>query len=529
MLHELVVRDLGVIEEVALVLGRGMTAMTGETGAGKTLLVGAVELILGGRADPALVRPDAVEASVEGRFDGIDGQEVVVRRVVPADGRSRAYIDGRMATAGELQTLGAELVDLHGQHAHQSLLALASQREALDAFAAVDLGPLRDRRRRRTELERSRDDLGGDERARAREIDLLRHQIEEIDRAAISDPDEDAALSTEEDTLAGAVAHQEAAAAALSALDEDGGARGRLAEAAAALAGRVPFAADHDRLLGAVAEIDDLAAGVRDRSEHIEPDPERLDAVRRRRHQLAEIRRKYGDTLADVLDHRTAIGGQLDDLERHDERAAAIDRALEQLALDRRRAEREVGSARRAGAPELAGAVTEHLRQLGMARARLEVSVGEDPGDEVQFRLAADGGPAARPLRKAASGGELARAMLALRLVLTRGPATLVFDEVDAGIGGTAATAVGHALARLAEDHQVLVVTHLPQVAACADAQVSIVKHGGGSATRADATLLGSEDRVVELTRMLAGRPDSETGREHARELLDAARTARAR
>lgn len=529
MLHELVVRDLGVIHEVALVLGPGMTALTGETGAGKTLLVEAVELILGARSDPALVRSGATEASVEGRFDGPDGTEVVVRRVIPASGRSRAYIDGRLATAAELQALGAHLVDLHGQHAHQSLLVAASQRAALDAFGEVDLGPLGRLRAEQSELERRREDLGGDERARAREIELLRYQVDEMDRAAIAGPDEDDLLSDEEDLLAGAVAHQAAAQAALSALDEDGGARGRLAEAAAELAERPPFASAHDRLVAAGAEIDDLVAGVRETSDLIEPDPERLDVIRRRRHDLADLRRKYGETLADVLSYRKQVGEQLAGLEQHDERAAAIDRDLERVAAERSAAERAVGSARREAAPALATAVSDHLGDLAMARAQVEVEVGGDPGDDVEFRLTANAGAPALSLRKVASGGELARAMLALRLVLTRGPATLVFDEVDAGIGGTAATAVGRALGRLGRDHQVLVVTHLPQVAASADAQVSIVKHDDGVSTRTDAAVLEAEDRVVELTRMLAGRPDSETGREHARELLDTARAARVR
>lgn len=529
MLHELQVRDLGVIHDVSLVLGPGLTALTGETGAGKTLLVEAVELLLGGRADPALVRPGATEASVEGRFDAPDGGEIVIRRVVPSDGRSRAYVDGRLATAGELQDIGRDLVDLHGQHAHQSLLAQSSQRSALDIFGSIDLGPLHELRAEQSALERSREELGGDPRARAREIELLRFQADEIDRVAPTGPAEDGALSDEEDLLAGAVAHQAAAHAALAALDEDGGARGRLAEAAAELADRPPFATAQGRLLAVGAEIDDLVADLRDSVEHIEPDPERLDAIRRRRHELADLRRKYGESLAEVLTYRSQVAEQLAALEQHDERAAAIDRELERVQAERASVEQETGAARREAAPRLADAVSELLGELAMARARIEVTVGDDPGDAVDFRLAANVGAPALPLRKVASGGELARAMLALRLILTSGPATLVFDEVDAGIGGTAATSVGRSLGRLGGDHQVLVVTHLPQVAACADAQVSIVKHDDGVTTRTEAAVLGAEDRVVELTRMLAGRPDSETGREHARELLDAARTARAR
>lgn len=523
------VRDLGVIHEVALLFGPGMTALTGETGAGKTLLVGAVELLLGGRADPALVRSGQDEASVEGRFDGIDDGEMIIRRVVPASGRSRAYIDGRLATAAELQELGSLLVELHGQNSHQSLLAVANQRNALDVFGQIDVGPLEQLRAEQSDLESRRNELGGDERVRAREIELLRYQVEEIDKAAISGPEEDTELSAEEDLLAGAVAHQAAAQAALAGLDAEGGARGRLAEAAAELAARPPFAVAHERLVALGVEIDDLVAGLRDASEQIEPDPERLDSIRRRRHELAELRRKYGETLDAVVSYRSELGDQLEALEAHDERAAELDEDLERVAVARRDLEISVGSARREAAPALAAAVSEHLGDLAMARARVEVEVGPDPGDEVEFALAANAGEPAQSLRKVASGGELARAMLALRLVLSSGPATLVFDEVDAGIGGAAATAVGRALSHVGHEHQVLVVTHLPQVAAYADAQVSVVKRDDGRSTQASAALLESEDRVVELTRMLAGRPDSDSGREHARELLDAARVARTR
>jgi DNA repair protein RecN (Recombination protein N) len=261
----------------------------------------------------------------------------------------------------------------------------------------------------------------------------------------------------------------------------------------------------------------------------VEPDPERLDHIRRRRHELSDLRRKYGETLTDVLAYGREVGERLAALEAHDERAAAIDAELEKVAGERAVVEAEVGSARRAAAPDLAAAVSAHLEDLAMGRAVIEIEVGDDPGDDVEVRLAANAGAPPMALRKVASGGELARAMLALRLVLSRGPATLVFDEVDAGIGGTAATAVGRSLARLGGEHQVLVVTHLPQVAAWADAQVSIVKDDDGVATRTDVEPLDDDGRVVELTRMLAGRPDSESGRDHARELLESARTARSR
>jgi DNA repair protein RecN (Recombination protein N) len=534
MLLELAVRDLGVIDDLRLVLGPGMTALTGETGAGKTLLVEAIELLLGGRADGVLVRPGAEEASIEGRFEH-DGVEVVLSRAVPAEGRSRAYIDGRMATAAALAELGAQLVDLHGQNAHQSLLGTAVQRAALDRFGSVDLAGLLDSRRELAEVEQRLAAMGGDVGARARELDLLRFQATELEAAAIEGPDEDERLDAEEDALADAVAHREAAQHALAALTDDGGALDTVTDALGAVDGRAPFAGSAERLRSLAVELSDVASEVRDAAEAVVDDPERLAALRLRRQLLHDLRRKYGTatlpgetgssragTLADVLAYGDDVSARVADLERHDELAAELD-AQRQRILDRIATEEaRVGAARRAAAPRLAGRVQAELRRLAMPRARVEVAVGDDPGDDVAFLLAANPGSRPLPLTKVASGGELARAMLALRLVLTEAPPTLVFDEVDAGIGGEAAVAVGQALARLAASHQVLVVTHLPQVASAAHAQIGVAKKQGRERTSTTITVLDDESRVIELSRMLSGQPDSEAAREHARELLSA-------
>jgi DNA repair protein RecN (Recombination protein N) len=526
MLVELAVRDLGVIEDLRLVLGPGMTALTGETGAGKTLVVDAIELLVGGKADPVLVRAGADEAWVEGRFVlGVDEvDEVVLARAIPAEGRSRAYVDGRLATIAALAEWGDRLVDLHGQHAHQSLLAPAVQRDALDRFGDVDLGPLREARAHVRAIEAERAGLGGDPRARARELDLLRFQVDELAAAAIEGPDEDEHLERAEAILADAVAHRDAAAAATAALTDDGGATDALGKAIAAVAGRAPFEAVEARLRSAAAEVADLAVEVRGIGEGIDEDPAALEALRARRQLLHDLRRKYGDTLADVLAHATDVEARLAELERHDERAGELDTAMAGALADEAAAAAVVAAARRKAAPALAAAVEEHLGALAMERARIEVVVdGDGPADDVAILLAANPGSPPLPLAKVASGGELARAMLALRLVLTAGPPSLVFDEVDAGIGGTAALAVGRSLAALAADQQVLVVTHLPQVAAFADAHVSVTKESDDATTVAHVARLEGADRVVELTRMLSGQPDSRKGREHAEELLAAA------
>ena len=524
MLLELSVRQLGVIAELALRFGPGMTALTGETGAGKTLVVEALELVLGGRADGMLVRPGADEAEVEARFvDGDD--ERILARAVPASGRSRAYLDGRMAPATSLAEAGAALVDLHGQHAHQSLLAPAVQRAALDRFAGVDLEPLMEARRARRAADEALTALGGDARARAREIDLLRYQVSELEVAGLEDADEDAVLEREEDALADATAHREAAEAAAHALAGDGGAEEVLGAAVGALGGRAPFTELEARLRSALAEITDAAADLRAAAEGLQDDPERLAGLRERRQLLHDLRRKYGATLADVIDFREEASARLRELEGYEERAAVLE--AERAGLDRQvaAAEAAVGAARRRAAPALAAAVEAHLRDLAMPKARFEVRVGEaDPGDDVTFLLGANPGEPALPLAKVASGGELARTMLAARLVLTDAPGTLVFDEVDAGIGGEAAVAVGRALADLARRCQIVVVTHLPQVAAFADHQVAITKveEQGRTVTRAE--VLDDAGRVVELSRMLSGQPDSVTARGHAEELLATAR-----
>ena len=529
MLTELHVTDLGIVADLTLVLGRGLAAITGETGAGKTLLVEAVELLVGSRADTSLVRDGAPEARVEGRFVDDDGAEVVLARVVPLDGRSRAYIDGRLATVGELTEVGARLVDLHGQHAHQSLLAPAVQRGALDRF----VGPpatevLASYRAAREELRRIASELeglGGDERARARELDLLRFQIGEIDAASLEDAGEDVALEAEEALLADAIAHREALAVAYGAVE--GPALDTVGAAAAALAGRAPFAELAERLRGTQAELAELGRDLRVALDSVEDDPQRLEEIRARRALLRELTRKYGETLDDVRAYAREARRRLAELEGYEARAAELERDREVTRARAADAAAALSRARVSGSGSLTEAVTPHLRELAMPAAAFEVVVEpaeptDDGADRVTFLISANPGEPPRPLGKVASGGELSRAMLAARVVLSEAPPTLVFDEVDAGIGGEAGAAVGRLLADLAGTHQVLVVTHLAQVAAYADAQVVVEKREQGKRTVASAETVTGEERVRELSRMLAGVGESAHARSHAAELLDA-------
>ena len=528
VLTELHIENLGVIERLELMLGSGLTALTGETGAGKTMLVEAIELLVGGRADSTVVRHGANEARVDGRFVSADGTETILSRVVPSSGRSRAYVNGRLATVSLLTEMSEHAIDLHGQHAHQNLLSVVTQRAALDDYGKIDLGPLRTARGRLAEIDAALATLGGDERARAREIDLLRYQVDELDAANVVDPDEDALLDTEESVLADAVAHRESGSTAHSLLGDDDGARDLLGGALAAIDGRQPYVRQAARLHELLAEIDDLVAELRDIADGIDESPDRLVELRERRQQLKDLQRKYGADLDAVMAFHAEAEDRLRELESFDERAAALDVERQSVLAEERSAAIAVGAARRKAAPKLAAAVQKRLRNLAMPNAAVGVEVGEHaddhPGDRVQFLLAANPGSPMLPLTRVASGGELARAMLALRLVLSEATAagghdTFVFDEVDAGIGGEAAQAVGDALAALSEHHQVLVVTHLAQVAAVAHAHVAVSKKVKKGATFAAARRLEEGERVDEVARMLSGSA-TESAREHARELL---------
>jgi DNA repair protein RecN (Recombination protein N) len=541
MLVELHVVDLGIVADLDLVLGPGLTAITGETGAGKTLIVEAVELLVGGRADPALVRDGAAEARVEGRFLHPESdEEVVLARVVPREGRSRAYLDGRLATAAELAEVGAVLVDLHGQHVHQSLLDPAVQRAALDRFAgAAAADALRDYRAARArvrDVDAGIAALGGDGRARAREIDLLRFQVEEIGAAHLDDPGEDVALEAEELLLADAVAHREALTRAYQALV--GPALDAVGTAVSALDGRGPFAELAARVRSAQAELADIEQELRREVDRIEDDPARVETVRARRRQLRDLGRKYGSTLADVIEYGGDAANRLAELEGYEERGAALERERHEHAAAADAAAAALSEARRGAAGPLARSIEGYLRELAMPHASVEVLVepaepSDDGMDRVTYLLAPNPGEAARPLARAASGGELSRAMLAARVVLTEAPPTLVFDEVDAGIGGEAGVAVGRLLAALGARHQVLCVTHLAQVAAFAGTQVVVEKAveqvGRAGRTVASASVVEGEARVAELSRMLAGIGDSSHARRHAAELLDAAASMPAR
>ncbi len=538
MIEELSVENLGVVAALRLCLNKGMTAITGETGAGKTLIVGALGLVCGSRADSTLVRPGAEEATVQARFGGpisnLVGDldlgaetEMVISRSISAAGRSRASISGRMVTASMLAQAGGALVEIHGQHGSQALLNPTAQRDALDAFAHLDLGPMMEARRAMAAAAAVIAELGGDRRSLEREAALIAHQLQELDSAGLEDPGETEALEAERDWLGALSEHREAIAASLSRLSGDPG----FSEGAADVLGSVAndlshhpgLAAIAERATALAAEATELGSELRAELERSEDDPGRLEEVNQRLRLLADLRRKYGETLAEVIQFRESLRSRADELSGLEAKVAGAEAEAEAAKRDYEAQQRLVGEARRAAAGPLATKVQQRLATLGMAKARFEISLGDSPTAEpVGFMLGANPGEPVLSLSKVASGGELSRTMLALRLVLTGGPPTAVFDEVDAGIGGAAALAVGRALADCSEQSQVLVVTHLAQVAAFAHNHIAIQKAEEDGRTVSVARVLDPKERLVELARMLSGHPDSEAARAHAKELLAA-------
>lgn len=529
MLAELRVRNLGVVEDATLVLDGGMTALTGETGAGKTMVVEAIRLLTGGRAEQHVVRSGASEAIVEGRF--FDGsEEIVLQRVIRKDGRSRCSVNGEMSTASQLAERGGTLVDLHGQHAHQTLLNSTAQRDALDAFAGIDTSPLHYVQRRLRAIDDQIAGFGGDAHARLREIDLLDFQLEELETAAIEDAAEDERLLDESERLSDATELRDAVARVSELLSDDGGMGSQITTAMKVVSAKSSLQSLSVKLDVLAMQIEEIAQEVGSLSAELEDNPARLEWIQERRSLLKQLQRKYGATLEDVIAYRNDARKRRDELVRHDEVVAALEDERAQVCKDIDAQALAVRKARMSAAPKLAAKVEERLHDLALPNARFVVEVPKTgAGDAVSFQLGPNPGMPVLPVAKAASGGELARTMLALRLSLLASsekvkqhPPTLVFDEVDAGIGGEAALLVGKALAELSHgtNNQVFVVTHLPQVAAFADHQVSVRKEQDDDRTVSAVVDLNKKEREIELARMLSGRPDSTSGRAHARELL---------
>ena len=578
------IRGVGVIDDATLELSPGLNVLTGETGAGKTMVVSGLGLLLGERADSGLVRTGAESALVEGvvqlpldhpalvRADeaGADHEdgELVIARTIAAVGRSRAHVGGRTAPVSVLAELGELLVAVHGQADQWRLKQGEAHRAVLDDFGGLELIALRERvgelYDRWRDTAREHDRLVSEARERAREIDSLTSSLEEIE-AVDPQPGEDLALRAEDERLAHADTLRLAAAQALSDLSGDEYAaepapnvRDLIGSARGALAPATP----HDEALGALDErlhevstlVTDLSADLTAYLEDVELDPERLAFVQERRAALGVLTRKYGESVDDVLEWSGRSAARLDELQTADDRVERLGAEVAQLEADVVAAAVALSEARSAAGKEFGARVSEELAHLAMGKAVVEVDVRRraDPDgvtlpdgervrlsrhgcDDVEILLAANPGAAPRSVAKAASGGELSRVMLALEVVGSRspngdgvtGPPTFVFDEVDAGVGGRAALDVGARLAALAQHAQVIVVTHLAQVAAFADRHLVVHKADDGRITSSSVSIVDGDARLRELSRMMGGDPDSEAGLAHAGDLLEQTSGAR--
>ncbi|MFI9204636.1 DNA repair protein RecN [Streptomyces sp. NPDC053048] len=576
VLEEMRIRSLGVIDDAVVELSPGFTAVTGETGAGKTMVVTSLGLLLGGRADPALVRVGAKAAVVEGRL-AVDGRSAVavraeeagaeldegtllISRTLSAEGRSRAHVGGRSVPVGLLGELADDLVAVHGQTDQQGLLRPARQRQALDRYAgdavSVPLAEYAGAYRRLRAVAATLDELTTRARERAQEADLLRFGLDEV--AAVEPvAGEDVELAAEASRLGHAEALASSATAAHAALagnpeDPEG------IDAATLVAGAhraLESVRAHDPALAALADrigeigilLADVAGELAGYASDLDADPRRLAAVEERRAALGQLTRKYGADIGEVLAWAESGAARLGELDGDDERIAELTAERDALRAELGELAQALTDARTEAAKRFADAVTAELASLAMPHARVSfairqneagdadagievggraVAYGPHGADDVELLLAPHPGAQPRPVAKGASGGELSRVMLAVEVVFAGSAPvpTYLFDEVDAGVGGKAAVEVGRRLARLAQTAQVVVVTHLPQVAAFADRHLVVEKTHDGAVTRSGVRAMEGEARVRELSRMLAGQEDSELARAHAEELLEAAR-----
>jgi DNA repair protein RecN (Recombination protein N) len=560
VLRELRIENLLLIERAELRLGAGLNAITGETGAGKTVLAHSLDLLMGGKAKSGIVRPGAEEAWVEGVFDlppglledpelaelaerlPVGAEEVVLGRRVSAAGRTSAFVAGRAATAADLKALGGRLLAFFGQHEHRRLTISSAQMGVLDGFAGAEHLALRDRYRDvhrevgrlAAELARLREREG----SRERDLDLYRYELSEIEEVE-PDPEERAALAADRERLRHAEGLGEAAAGAHAGLAgadlEGGGAAGLLGEAESRLAAANGLDPGLDVIAERVAalsvELGDVAAELRDYAEGVAADPGGLVDVEERLEAIDRLERKHGGSVESVLAHAERCRVEIFRLEGAEERGAEATAALAEAEARRAALGEKLSAGRAKAVKPLEKRVAAELAQLAMDGARLEVVLDPHPEEfgasgreTVELRVAPNPGIEPAPLRDAASGGELSRVMLALSgLGPAAGAATMVFDEIDAGIGGNTARVVGERLRALGAEHQVLCITHLPQVASLADVHFRLEKGIAGSAAVATVERLDGEGVVEEIRRMLGGEQSDEAATKHARELIRAA------
>jgi DNA repair protein RecN (Recombination protein N) len=559
VLTELRIRNLAIIDALTLPLSGGLTVLTGETGTGKSIIIGALGLLLGERASADLIRTGADRASVEGTFDlagrdellamldargvSVENDMVVLKREISSAGRARCWINGTACTTAMLADVGRALVNLHGQHEAQTLLEASAQREILDAFGGASgaAAAVRQHFDALSLVTRELNALQSRRTEAEKQSDYLRHVASEIDAARL-EPGEETRLEDEAKRLEHAEELKSLAETMAANLDDGEAAiLPRLAHVQRSLAAIQRIDASLERLQelydAAFYALEELATALGAYAQAVDLDPSRLEEVHRRRDLIFSLIKKYGPTLNDVIERGRQARTELElvdagslDLRELEARRSAVRVALGQAAA-------VLSERRRVAADRLARDVDALLPELGMPDGHLAVSIvpraesGPDGAEDVEFRVAMNVGHESRPLARVASGGELSRVMLALKTILARldGVPTLVFDEVDVGIGGRVALQVGDLMRAVAAHHQVLAVTHLPQIAARAHQHIVVSKGARDGITTADTHAVKDEARVIEVARMLGGDPESEASLAHARELLGAAAPPRGR
>lgn len=564
MLEDLSIRDIGVIARAGIAFAPGFTVVTGETGAGKTMILTGVALVMGGKADAAIVRTGAPHAGIDATFRladraradvadlldqasaDLDDDALIISRTVSEAGRSKAVLGGRPVPATLLADVAQKLVVVHGQADQARLRTTAWQRAAVDAYAgeqlAALLGQYRTVRSRWRDAVRERDERTSSRLERERQANLHRLALEEI-QAVSPSVGEDEELDRLSALLSHAQSLRESLEAATSALVGDdakgtAGAMGDVVDAQRAVDSIAHLSPElgvlADRMRSLVSEVADLASESSAYGRTIESDPERLASIEQRRHDLAVLRKKYGPELSDVISWRDEVMATVADVDADESRIAELEAQIASDVLALQGLARELAQLRREAGSRFGQAISVELSQLAMPDAEVIVEVtetgdadgfGPDGCDEIAILLVPHPGAPARPIAKGASGGELSRLMLAMEVVLAGADPvpTFVFDEVDAGIGGKVAVEVGRRLAQLSRSSQVIVVTHLPQVAAFADAHIVVEKATVDGVTSTSARPVVESERVGELVRMLSGLSDSDAGAAHAQELLDLA------
>lgn len=555
MLHSLYLENIALIEKLGIELFPGFNVLTGETGAGKSIIIDAVNFVLGERTSRDLIRNGAARAKVEAVFNlnegdaafaaldalGIeyDGNELILSRELSAAGRNACRVNGTLVPVASLKSVSDTLVDIHGQHEHQALLDAENHISYLDAYCHAESLPIIEKIdvivSRRNELMLKRNSGFSSEREREREMDMLRYQIEEIASANLEAGEEER-LNAEKTVLLNAERIRTALETAHMALSgaEEGSALSAIDTARRSMRDIAALNKDYEALSDKIEELyyaaEDISFALRDTSENVESDMQRLEEIEQRLKLISDLKRKYGRTVEDVIDFGKDAETKLNELENAEALAAELDAKLDKLKAEYNVAADELSKVRRAAGDRLKRDVLNELKDLGMAKAMFDVALSDASGGEprkggretAEFMLSANPGEPLKPLEKVASGGELSRIMLCFKSIFAdndRVP-TLIFDEIDTGISGRTAAVVGEKMLGIAKKHQVICVTHLAQIAALADAHLMVRKYDDGKNTFVETQQLNEEEKVQRIAQMMDGESDSPSALTHARELI---------